>query len=449
MTAYEKFEKQFREKTKKSKEMFEEGRKYLPSGVAGSGRYMKPYPLYMEGAKGTRMVDVDGNEYIDFLLGSGPILLGHSPSVVVEAVKKQLEHGTQLVSPTKASIELAKKICQDMPGMERVSFVNSGSEGVHMAMRVARAYTGRPKVARIEGHYNGQFDNEFISAYVFAGPEERPEPCPGTLGMDKGCYENIIILPFNNIEATVSLIKEYAKELACVVMEPIASGATGSVPAEKSYMEALRKVTEEESILLIWDEVITGYRSSLAGAAPYFDGVIPDLRAMGKALGGGFPVGAYGGRKEVMDKVVRRELGMEKSAWQSGTFSGNIITMVAGLATITYLEEENPYPRLNSMGERIRNGWRKITDSLGIKVDIAGIASQSRIAFIDRPVRNLRDYSKRDKVKEAAHTMGLLVNGIFALNPSHIFVSVAHSDEDIDKFLEVSESVLKDIKTLG
>jgi glutamate-1-semialdehyde 2,1-aminomutase len=200
---------------------------------------------------------------------------------------------------------------------------------------------------------------------------------------------------------------------------------------------------------LIWDEVITGYRTSLAGAAPYFDGVIPDLRALGKALGGGFPVGAYGGRKEVMDKVVRRELGMEKSAWQSGTFSGNIVTMVAGLATITYLEEENPYSHLNNMGERIRSGWKKIADSLGIKVDIAGIASQSRLAFLDKPVRNLRDYSQRDKAKEAAHTMGLLVNGIFALNPNHIFVSAAHSDKDIDKFLEASERVIKDIETLG
>jgi glutamate-1-semialdehyde 2,1-aminomutase len=450
MTALEKYENQFRERTKKSKELYEKARTYLPSGVAGRAWYGKPYPLYLRSGKGSKIVDVDGNEYIDFLMGSGAILLGHSPQVVVEAVKEQLEHGTQLIAGTEASIEVAKKICHDVPGMDKVGFVNSGSEAVHMAMRVARAYTGKPKVARIEGHYHGQLDSQLISVYHFAGPEERPEPYPDSIGIDKSCWENVLILPFNNVEASVSLIREHAEELAGVIMEPMAGGGIGSTLADPAYMEALRKVTKEEGILLIWDEVITGFRLSLAGAAPYFKGIIPDLRTLGKVIGGGFPIGVYGGTKEVMEKVVRHELpGDEQTIWQSGTFSGNIFTMVAALTTITYLENEDPYPYLNSLGERIRKGWAKIACDLGIKVDISGVASIARIAFIDKPVKNLRDYSRRDKLKEAVYKMGLLANGMFPNNMEHLFVSAAHSNEDIDKFLDVSEKILKDMKTSG
>ncbi|GAG27231.1 unnamed protein product, partial [marine sediment metagenome] len=260
---------------------YKEARQYLAGGVAGNAAFRRPYPIYMKGAKGARIWDVDDNEYIDILAGGGPIILGHSPDPVVKAVRKQLEKGTVTLLTSQATIDLAKKITQHVPGMEMARFINSGSEAVHMALRAARAFTGRQKHAKIEGNYHGQLDNVLISGSIFAGPEDNPERRTQCAGIPDSVVNDVIVLPFHNTEASVSIIKKHAKELAAVLLEPVAGNYLGGIPADKSYVEALRKVCDEEGIIFIWDEIITGFRLGLSGATS-LNGVIPDLRAMGK-----------------------------------------------------------------------------------------------------------------------------------------------------------------------
>lgn len=442
-TAYEVFEKQYIARTKKSKEMYEKAKQHLAGGVPGNARYITPYPLYLKEARASRIWDADDNEYIDTLCGGGPAILGHSPAVVMKAVRKQLDHGTIAFVTCEAAVAVAQKINRHMPGMELVRFVGSGSEAVHMALRAARAYTGKEKHAKCEGNYNGQIDNELISGHLFAGPENCPETVAQGAGIPRGVLNDVIVLPWNNTEAAVAIIKKHASELASVLLEPIAGLFMGGIPAEKSFVEGLRKVCDEEGILLIYDEVITGFRLSLSGAYSVI-GVVPDLRAMGKVIGGGFPVGAYGGRRDIMEKVVTP--GEGPKVFSSGTFSGNPISMTAGLATIKELEKPEFYERLNGNTERIRSGLRKIAADAGIPAQVLGIGSLFSINFGENSIRNLRDMAKTDEVTGAAFFMGLLANDIY-VKPFHVmFMSGAHTDADINGILEVSEMAIQVIK---
>ena len=255
----------YESRAKKSKEMYEDAKKLLPGGVSGSAGYLAPFPLYVNKAQGGKFIDVDGNEYIDFNLGGGPNILGHSPKPVMDAVKKQLDLGTCYTLFQKTGIELARKINKYMPHLEMMRFVTTGSEATQSAIRVARAWTKKDKIAKIEGGYNGQHDYVLISGISgrIAGSPERPYPAADCAGVPKFVLDNTVVLPFNNIEASVSIIKENAKDLAAVVLEPMAGFGIGAVPADKEYMEALRKVTKENNVLLIYDEVVTAFR--LAG----------------------------------------------------------------------------------------------------------------------------------------------------------------------------------------
>lgn len=448
--AYILFEKQYMSRTKKSKELYEEARQHLAGGVAGNGTYKRPYPLYIKEAKGTKIIDVDGNEYVDLLSGGGPAILGHSPAPVMEAVERQLKRGTVTMVPYENLIELARKITQHMLGMEMLRFSGTGSEAVHMALRVARAYTGRERTAKFEGNYHGQEDNETISGGVFSGTEDWPKPVPYCAGIPKSTLKDTLILPFNNTEATVSLIKKHAKELAAVVVEPVAGTFLGGLPAEKPFVEAVRKVTEEKGILLIFDEVITGFRLGLSGAIS-ISGVVPDLRALGKMIGGGFPVGAYGGRRDIMEKVVTPPLDpsspeAKQKIWQSGTFSGNPVSVTAGLATIKELEKPGFYERINGYGERIRNGWKKMGADLGLDLQIVGIASIFALFFSSYPIKSIRDTTRCDVDAARAFFLGLLANGVHVPSLHLGFTNGAQTDADIDKVLKVSEYVLSEIK---
>jgi len=453
-TAYPIFEKLYISKTKRSREMYEEARQHLAGGVSGSGAYREPYPLYMKEAKGSRLWDVDGNEYIDIMCSAGPAILGHSPAPIIKAVREQLEHGTVTLVTSEAAIEVAKRIKQHMPGMEMVRFVNSGSEAVHLALRVARAYTGREKHAKCEGNYHGQMDNELVSGDVFGGPENSPKSIAQGAGIPKSVLNDVVVLPWNNSEEAVAIIKKHAKELAAVLLEPVAAMYLGGTPAEKSFLEALRKVCDEEGIVLIYDEVVTGFRLGLSGAYS-ITGVVPDLRILGKLIGGGFPVGAYGGRKEIMEKVVSsfEKSGEAKSTqykgpkiFQSGTFSGNPISMTAGLAMIKELEKPGFYERIDEYGERVRSSLRKIAAEIGIPVQVVGVGSMFCLHFSEHPIKNIRDFAKIDKDTGAAFYMGWEANGIHC-PPFHLgFTSGAHTGDDIDKILEVAEMVLREIK---
>lgn len=450
-TAREVFEKQYISRTKRSKEMYEEARQYLAGGVPGGARYRRPYPLYMKEARGSKFWDIDGNEYIDILCGAGPTILGHSPAAVMDAVKQQLDRGTIIQVTSEFTVELAKKITHHMPGMELIRFVGSGSEGVHIALRVARAYTGREKYAKFEGCYHGQLDNELISGAVFGGPEDKPESVPGCAGIPKSILNDTIILPWNNAEASVALIKKHAKELAAVIIEPVGGIYLGGMPADKPFVEALREVTKQEGIILIMDEVITGFRLGLSGSYSLL-GVIPDLRILGKVIAGGFPVGAYGGRKDIMEKVVTppgpaeaKEVAKQK-IFSSGTFSGNPVSMAAGVATLRELEKPGFYERIDGYGERIRSGLRKMAMDIGLQIQVVGSRSLFSVHFSRRPVRNIRDILSSDRETAGAFYMGLVANGVYVPEYHVAFTSGAHSDADIDKILEVSEMVLREIK---
>jgi glutamate-1-semialdehyde 2,1-aminomutase len=444
-TAYEAFAQQYRNRTLNSASLYEEARMHLPAGVPGNAGWRPPHPLYFRDARGTYLVDIDDNEYIDLIIGGGSAILGHSAPAIVEAVKAQVEHGTGLIAPTPLVIELAKKIKEHMPGMDMVRFCNSGSEAAHLVMRIARTYTGKDKIGKFEGNFHGQLDNELISGATFAGPEDRPVATPHLGGIPKGALDDTIVLPFNNAEAAVTLVRQHAHELAAVIMEPVGGTWLGGIVAETSFVEAIRNVTREEGVLLIFDEVITGFRMGLSGGVS-LSGVLPDLRAIGKIIGGGFPVGGYGGRKDVMENVLTPTDDPDLPpfrTYQSGTFTGNPVSMVAGLALIRELERPGVYERMYRHGERLRTGIRQLAQDVSIPVQLTGVGSIFGVHFSEHPVKNIRDMSRNDRTRQRSFHLGLVANGVH-ISPAHIgFTNAAQTDSDIGKILDVSEHVLR------
>lgn len=443
----EKYLDLFKSRTKKSQELWVEAKKYLPGGVAGSAAYLAPNPVYMDKAAGAKFVDVDGNEYIDLLLGGFPNILGHSALPIVEAVKKQLGRGTCPILFQETGIKLAKKIIKHMPHIERMRFTNTGSEATMFAIRAARSWTKKDKLAKIEGGYNGQHDYVLMSGISgrTAGDGNKPTPVADCAGIPQFITDNTIILPFNDVDATVSIIKEHADELAAVIIEPLQGFGMGDVLADQEYIEALRKVTKENNVVLIYDEVVTAYRiGGMGGAVKYF-GVAPDLACFGKPIGGGFPIGAFGGRKDIMEKTCDPTADPEYKIFQSGTFTGNPISMTAGLACLTELETKD-YSYIDNLAEKVRVGLRKIAAEQGIEMQITGISSMFFPHFNSEPIRNNRDKLKSDVAKNREFCFGMIVNDVY-LPPMHpAAICFAHTEKDVDKILNVAEKVLKEMK---
>ncbi|MEM4311907.1 MAG: aspartate aminotransferase family protein [Nitrososphaerales archaeon] len=442
------FEEAFFERTSKSREIFERARKILPGGVSANVKFMEPYPLYIKEAKGSKIIDVDGNIYIDYFQGAGPNILGHRPKVVIEAVKRQLEICNHPILATELEVKLAEKIRKHQPSMEMIRFCNTGSEANAFAMRVARAYKKKSKIAKFEGHFHGQYDNELIwSIGLTLERLEKRIVSPDCAGIPKEISNSIMLLPFNDTDESVSLIRKNANELAGVIMEPIPVASLGAIPAEKEFMKTLREETEKYDIPLIFDEVVTGFRLGLGGAAEYY-GISPDLTALGKIIGGGFPIGAYGGRKDMMDKVVTPEkwpLDSNEKIFQSGTFSGNPISLAAGLALIEKLEKSNVYEHINFLGEKLRRGIQDRADKREVEIQVTGIGSLFHVHFA-KNVRSIRDVLREDMEAAKNFQLGLIVNGIF-LPPIHTgFISAAHTEEEIDKTIEVSDKVFEILK---
>jgi glutamate-1-semialdehyde 2,1-aminomutase len=436
----------FESKTRKSAEIYEKARKLLPGGVSGTAAYLTPHPVYVDKAIGRKLFDVDGNEYIDLYLGGFPNILGHSPRTVVEKVKEQLDYGTVPILFQERGIELAEKIQRHMPHLEMMRFCNTGSEATQNAIRAARAWTKKDKIAKMEGGYDGQHDYVLLSAISGrgAGPDDKPTPVPDCAGIPRFIVDNTIILPFNNIDATVSMVKESAEELAAVIIEPMGGVGMGDIPADKEYLQVLRKVTEENNILLIFDEVVTAFRIGGMGGAVKYYGVVPDLDCFGKPVGGGFPIGAFGGRRDVMEKTFHPTADPDYKVFHSGTFTGNPVSMTAGLACLTELETKD-YSYIDNLAEKIRIGLRQIATEHGIDIQVTGISSMFFPHFNSKPIRNVRDKMKDDAAKNREFCMGLIVNGVY-LHPMHPgALCFAHTEKDIDKILSVSEQVLKEM----
>jgi glutamate-1-semialdehyde 2,1-aminomutase len=440
---------QLAEKTPGSHALRTQAELVLSGGV--SSHFKAWQPFYVSRAEGSHLTDVDGNDYVDLVMGFGPNSLGHSPAVVTAAVRAVLDHGTSLAVATPLEVELAQTISRLVPSMEQMRFVVTGTEATMMALRTARAFTGRTRIARFEGHYHGQHDGALASVAHVAGSERRPQTVADGAGIPQGVLDDVVVLPWNDIDAVAPLVRETVDDLAAIILEPVPFSNIGGVEPDHEFLRALRELTTQHRTLLVFDEVITGFRLGLGGAAAHF-GVRPDLHVFGKAVGGGFPVAVFGGRRDVMEAVVMPRPGDPHSAetiFQSGTFSGAPPAMAAGVAMLRELEQTDAIAVADARAETIRAGWREIVADLGLQAQVTGISSWLGISFTERPIRTLRDALAADGASARAFSLGLLADGVY-LAPSHPgFTSSAHSEDDVRRVLDVSAGVLARIAAAG
>jgi glutamate-1-semialdehyde 2,1-aminomutase len=441
--AVEQFEKLYESRTPECKALFDEASKILPGGVGGNGKFMQPYPLYVEKAYGGYVWDVDGNQYIDMLMGAGVHILGHHPEPVVDALAQQIQQSIHLYIPALPEVRLAQKINHLMPHVEMVRFINSGSEATMMVLRVARAYSGRDKIARFEGNYHGQHNYALVSTLTTAGELKQPQPSMDSAGIPKAVAEKVLVLPYNDAENATRIIEENADELGAVIIEAFSAFGLGCIPADPEFLQAVREVTIKHGIPLIFDEVVTNFRLGLGGATEYF-GVTPDLVAMGKILSGGVTMAAYGGKREIMEKAVTPTAGLwdlTEQIFQSGTFSGNPLSTTAGLAVLEELEKGEALPYLDGISDTLREGWQDLAKNTDLKMLVTGVKSIFQVHFGVDEIKNKRDLLSVDKATTREFHMGLIANGVLA-SAHPLFLSSAHSEQDVDRILDVSKDVL-------
>lgn len=412
-------------------ELFNESKNIIPGGVNSPVRAFKPYPFFVKEAKGSHIIDTEGNDYVDHCLAYGPILLGHSDDDVMEDVYNQMKMGTAYGAPTENEIKLAKEVIDRVPCAEMVRFVNSGTEATMAAIRLARGFTGKNKIIKFEGSYHGAHD------YVLVKSGSGAACLPDSAGIPEDTTKNTLSVPFNDVEALTKLIEAEKDNIACIIVEPV-MGNIGCVEPNVKYLKFLREITKENDILLIFDEVITGFRVSRGGAQEYY-GVKPDLVTFAKVLGGGFPIGAYAGRKDIMEMIAP-----SGPVYQAGTFSGNPISIQAGLSTLKKLNYEF-YGNMARKGDFLRNNISDIVDDLNLDLQVVGLASMFQIYFNSEPVINYEIAQKSDSKRFLVYFRELLKNGVF-IPPSQFecnFISGAHSEDDLVKTSEAIEKALK------
>jgi len=406
----------------RSKALYERAKALMPGGVSSPVRAVQPYPLYIVKGEGGRVRDADDNSFIDLVLGFGPLILGHAHPMVVHALQAQAADGTLYGAPHENEILLAKMVRKHVPSMEMMRFVSSGTEATMHALRLARGFTGRNKVIKMNGGFHGAHD----SMLVRSGSGTLTHGAPDSLGVPEETARNTLVVEFNDPQGLRSALDANRGQVAAVIMEPML-GNVGPVPPAPGYLETVRELTRKHGSLLIFDEVITGFRLSLGGAQSFYD-VCPDLTVLGKVLGGGMPMGAFGGPKEIMSLVS--PLG---KVYQAGTFSGNPMSLAAGLTTLQVLEKEG-LDKLNAKGEVIRRSFTQIAAEKGAQAEVQGEGSIFQIFFGKGPFDNTSRVMECDKGKYMTFYRSMLEHGVY-MPPSQFescFLCTAHTYQDLD-----------------
>ena len=428
-------------KRTRSESLFQTAQQYIPGGVNSPVRAFKAVggnPLFIVKGKGARITDADGNEFIDYVASWGPLIFGHAHPQIVEAVSQQAQLGTSFGAPTELEIELAQKVAEAVPSIETVRLVSSGTEATLSALRLARGFTGRDKIVKFEGCYHGHGDSLLVKAGSGVLSLGLPD-CPGIVN---DLAKKTLTLPYNDINAVEELFSNLGKEIACLIVEPIA-GNMGVVPPQPGFLEVLRKVTAKSGALLIFDEVITGFRVAFGGAQKLY-GVSPDLTCLGKIIGGGLPVGAYGGKKEIMDHIAPTG-----AVYQAGTLSGNPLAVTAGIEMLNLLSQPGVYDDLEKKSERLCHGFKDNVKQAGVTATFTRVGSMFSMFFTDQEIVSFESVKTSDTHLFKRYFNAMLEEGIY-IAPSQFeagFMSAVHTDEDIDATLAAQGRALK--KAMG
>jgi len=414
--------------TTRSEELYQLAQQYIPGGVNSPVRAFRSVggnPLFMDRGEGSRLYDVDGNGYTDYVMSWGPLLFGHAPAPILKAISEAAAKGTSFGASTSGEVELARKIVTAVPGIEKVRLVNSGTEAVMSAVRAARGFTGRNKVVKFEGNYHGHSDG-FLSK---SGSGLVTLGLPDSAGVPPGLTQDTITLPYNDARKFKTLMNTVGPDAACVILEPVA-GNMGVVPPTEEFLHAVREETTRTGALLLFDEVISGFRLS-SGGAQHVYGVVPDLTTLGKIIGGGLPLAAYGGRADIMDVIA--PLG---PVYQAGTLSGNPLAVAAGLAQLAMIEEGGSglYTRLHAKTEHLDKAAKESAKKLGLPIQINRVGSMMTLFFTDTPVTDYTTAKTSDTTRYGVFFRALLDRGVY-LAPSQfeaLFLSDAHTEEDIE-----------------
>ena len=426
-------------KTQGSKALQDEAVKYLPGGSSRSTAYFKPYPFFAERGEGHYVYDVDGNRYLDFMLNATSLILGHAHPDVVEVMQKQVAKGTAFANPTEHQTELARILVERIPGMDSVRFTNSGTEGALNAIRAAKAFTGRHKFAKFEGAYHGSSEEASISVYKPPDPDG-PKAVHEFPGMSPRLLEDVIVLPYHDLDECDRIIRRHAGDLACVVIEPVVAG-WGYVRGEQDFLEGIRRITEELDILLVFDEV-QSLRLSPGGAQAEF-GIKPDISFFGKIIGGGTAVGAFGGREEIMALYDPSLPGTKIG--HGGTFNANPLTMSAGVTVMNHLTPD-VYDRMNALGEDLRQQLRAVFDEAEVDAQVTGVGSFFGVHFTDEEITDYRPVSRADKEMASAFFMGLVNEGVLIQGRCHGSLSALTTEQETTTLVDAARKVIQRIK---
>src|SRR5689334_8832828 len=414
----------------------------MPGGTTRTTTYFEPYPLYIERGVGCRVWDADGTERIDMIGNYTSMILGHAHPKVVEAIERQAARGTGFAAANPVEIELATLLCERVPSLDAVRFCNSGTEATMFAMRLARAFTGRPKIARIEGGYHGTHDHAEVSTHptvAEAGPPDAPVARPDSIGTPRWAVEQTVVLPFNNPDAAEAILRRHPKEIAAVILEPVI-GAGGVIAATPEYLRRLRSITRELGMLLIFDEVIS-LRVAPGGAQQMY-GVTPDLTTMGKIIGGGLPVAAFGGRADVMELLDPRR---EGSIAQGGTYNGNPLGMAAGMAAMTELTP-GVYEELNRKGARVAEMLVEVFASHDVPVQVNSAGSLFALHFTDRPVVDYRGVASSDKRRARDFFLAMVNHGVLLAPRGMGALSTVMGEDELRQFVDAVDASVAELK---